>query len=91
MLASSRPNAFRPGLANSLNNLSNRLSDVGRREEALSTAKEALGALTPSFMAQPDAFRERMGIMVGNYRALLGQVGRDADLDPILRMLESSG
>jgi hypothetical protein len=34
-LTAARPHAFRPDLARSLNNLSNRLVGLGRREEAL--------------------------------------------------------
>ena len=34
-LAAARPDAFTPDLAISLNNMANRLSDLGRREEAL--------------------------------------------------------
>jgi len=37
-----RPDAFRPDLAGSLNNLSNQLSDLGRREEALAAVEEAV-------------------------------------------------
>lgn len=42
-LAASRPDAFRPDLASSLYNLSARLGDLGRREEELAAAKEAVG------------------------------------------------
>ena len=41
-LAAARPDAFTPDLATSLNNLSNRLSDLGRREDALAVAEEAV-------------------------------------------------
>ena len=41
-LARARPEAFTPNLAGSLNNLANRLSDLGRREEALAAAQEAV-------------------------------------------------
>ena len=40
-LAERRPDAFGPYLAISLNNLSSRLSDLGRREEALAVRQEA--------------------------------------------------
>jgi hypothetical protein len=36
-----RPDVFRPGLAGSLNNLSLRLAELGRREEALAAMQEA--------------------------------------------------
>ncbi len=35
-LAAAGPDAFTPDLAQSLNNMSGRLADLGRREEALS-------------------------------------------------------
>jgi tetratricopeptide (TPR) repeat protein len=91
-LVASWPDTFRPDLAMSLTNLSDRLSALGRREEALATAKEAVETLAPYLMARPGVFRERMGTMVGTYRELLEQAGREADpdLDPVLRMLESS-
>jgi tetratricopeptide (TPR) repeat protein len=41
-LAVQRPDAFLPNLATSLNNLANRLSDLGRREDALEQAEEAV-------------------------------------------------
>ena len=41
-LAAARPDAFTPGLATSLNNLSLRLNDVGRRDEALAAIEEAV-------------------------------------------------
>jgi Tetratricopeptide repeat len=53
-LAAARPAAFRPDLATSLNNLSNTLAELGRREDALAAIDEAvevyreLAAKTPS-------------------------------------------
>ena len=41
-LARARPEAFGPDLAMSLNNLSIRLADLGRREEALSAIEESV-------------------------------------------------
>src|SRR5947209_9851101 len=41
-LAAAQPDAFRPALASSLNNLAYRLSDLGRREEAWARAQEAV-------------------------------------------------
>ncbi len=37
-----RPDAFRPDLARSLNNLSLRLGDLGRQEDALGVIQEAI-------------------------------------------------
>ena len=44
-------------LAGSLNNLSIRLGDLGRREEALAAAEEAAGVYRELAAARPDAFR----------------------------------
>jgi len=41
-LAAARPDAFRPDLAVSLNNLSIRLGELGRREEGLAAIAEAV-------------------------------------------------
>ena len=41
-LAEERPDAFLPDLATSLNNQSARLSDLGRREDALAAIEEAV-------------------------------------------------
>ena len=41
----------------SLNNLSNRLADLGRREEALAAIQEAAGIYRELAAARPDAFR----------------------------------
>ena len=42
-LAAANPAAYEPHLADSLNNLSIRLADAGRREEALAAIEEAVG------------------------------------------------
>ena len=43
-LAAAAPEAFRPDLATSLNNLSTFLAEVGRREAALAAVEEAVPA-----------------------------------------------
>jgi hypothetical protein len=40
-LAAARPETFAPSLVASLNSLANRLSELGRREEALAATQEA--------------------------------------------------
>jgi hypothetical protein len=40
LLAAALPDAFRPGLAGSLNKLSNGLAELGRQEEALAAIQE---------------------------------------------------
>ena len=48
-----RPDAFLPDLATSLNNQSNRLSELGRREEALAAIEEAVTIRRELAAAQP--------------------------------------
>ena len=55
-LAAARPDAFLPDLASSLNNLGIRLSDLGRREEALAASQEAVDIRRQLAAARPDAF-----------------------------------
>jgi hypothetical protein len=53
-LAAARPDAFLPDLAGALNNQSNRLADVGRREHALATSTEAVEQYRQLAAARPD-------------------------------------
>ncbi|WP_131745874.1 tetratricopeptide repeat protein [Frankia sp. Cppng1_Ct_nod] len=55
-LARLRPDAFRPDLAMSLNNLSNRLADLGRREDALVAIEEAVTVRRDLFGQYPAPF-----------------------------------
>ena len=61
-LAASRPDAFRPDLASSLNNLSGRLDGVGRREEALSTSEEAVTVYRELAAERPAVFDEPLAV-----------------------------
>src|ERR1700724_3463926 len=56
-LATSQPDAFRPDLAMSLNNLSNRLGELGRREEALAAIEQAGEVRRELASSRPDALR----------------------------------
>ena len=56
-MAAARPDAFRPDLAASLNNLAARLAGLGRREEALAAIQEAIDLYRELAAARPDAFR----------------------------------
>ena len=55
-LAQARPDAFLPDLARSLNNLAIMLSDLGRREEALAQAQEAVRLYGQLAQAHPESF-----------------------------------
>ena len=90
-LAEARPDAFRPDLAMSLNNLGNRYSALGRRAEALEAYREAISTLAPYFDQYADALAHNMGIMVRGYLRVAGELGREPDaelLGPILAHLE---
>jgi tetratricopeptide (TPR) repeat protein len=56
-LAAQRPDAFRPDLAMSLNNLAAMLSELGEREAALAAAREAVELRRALAAQRPDAFR----------------------------------
>ena len=70
-LAAQRPDAFRPDLAASLNNLANRLSELGDREGALAAATEAADLYRALAAQRPDAFRPDLAMSLNN---LVGHV-----------------
>ena len=78
-LARARPEAFGPYLATSLNNLSIRLADLGRSQEALRASEEAVGTLAPHFLALPRAFESWMRIMLGVYDDRCAQTETSSD------------
>ena len=75
-LAAARPDAFRPVLAGSLNNLAVLLGDPGRREEALAAIQEAAGAYRELAAARPDAFAPDLALSLNNLSAGLADLGR---------------
>jgi tetratricopeptide (TPR) repeat protein len=74
-LAAARPDAFTPDLALSLNNLANRLSDLGRREEALTAAEEAVRHYRALAAARPDAFGVELARSLWVLGDLYGETG----------------
>ena len=60
----------------SLNNLSNRLGDLGRREEALAAIQEAAEVYRELAAARPDAFRPDLAMSLNNLSLRLGDLGR---------------
>jgi hypothetical protein len=91
-LAATRPDAFLPDLATSLNNLATFLSNLGQREAALAAAQEAVAILSPFFLALPSAFAQWMATMVGNYLKYAEQSQREPDaalLVPISEKFEA--
>ena len=71
-----RPDAFRPDLALSLNNLSVRLADLGRREDALAAIEEAVAICRELAAARPDAFRPDLASSLSNLSIRLADLGR---------------
>jgi hypothetical protein len=60
----------------SLNNLANRLSDLGRREPVLAAAEEAARLYRELAAARPDAFRPYLATSLSVLAARLEEVGR---------------
>ncbi|HUK72004.1 MAG TPA: tetratricopeptide repeat protein [Streptosporangiaceae bacterium] len=71
--------AFRPALAMSLNNLSLRLADLGRPEDALTAIDEAVTIRRELAAARPDAFRPGLANSLNNLSARLADLGRPED------------
>ena len=63
----------------SLNNLSVRLADLGRREDALAAIQEAAGIYRELAAARPDAFRPDLAMSLTNLSIRLGDLGRRED------------
>ena len=63
-------------LARSLNNLSNRLSDLGRTEEAHTAITEATTTYRELADAQPDTYRPDLATSLNNLSNHLGDLGR---------------
>ena len=62
--------------AGSLNNLANRLSALGRREEALAAAEEAVRLYRTLAQARPDAFMPDLAMSLNNLANMLSDLGR---------------
>jgi tetratricopeptide (TPR) repeat protein len=78
-LAEANPAAYLPDLASSVNNLGNRLSEVGRREEALVPAEEAVTINRGLAEANPAAYLPGLAVALGNLAIRLSKVGRRQD------------
>ena len=66
----------RPDLAASLNDLSNRLGNLGRREEALAAIEEAVELRRELVASRPDAFRPALATSLNNLSGCLSDLGR---------------
>ncbi|MBT8227543.1 MAG: tetratricopeptide repeat protein, partial [Dactylosporangium sp.] len=70
------PGAFLSDLAGSLNNLGNRLSEAGRREEALAPTQEAVTIRRRLAEASPGAFLSDLAGSLNNLGIRLSEAGR---------------
>ena len=73
------PANFLPDLAAALNNQSNRLADLGRREDALTAIAEAVQIRRALAAARPDAFRPDLAMSLNNQSSALANLGRRED------------
>ncbi|GAA2371724.1 tetratricopeptide repeat protein [Dactylosporangium salmoneum] len=77
--AAAEPGAHRPELAAALDALARRLSDLGRREEALRAADEAVDVYEELYEHSPGSYRAALGIATSNFAVQLDRVGRRKD------------
>ncbi len=70
------PQTHRPALAAALNNLSVRLGELGRREEALDAIEEAVTINRELARASPDMFRPALASLLGNLSLWLADLER---------------
>ncbi|MFF3002242.1 tetratricopeptide repeat protein [Kitasatospora sp. NPDC057940] len=78
-LAEANPDGYLPDLAMSLNNLSIRLGDMGRREEGLTVIQEATDHYHALAEANPDAHLPDLARALNNLSNRLGDMGRRAE------------
>ncbi len=75
-LARTDPDAHLPSLATSLNNVSVRLGGLGRWEEGLAAAREAVGHYRVLAEASPDLHLSDLAASLNNLSIRLGELGR---------------
>ncbi|MER6452490.1 tetratricopeptide repeat protein [Streptomyces sp900105245] len=78
-LTATDPDTFLPDLAMSLNNLSVRLGELGRHEDALAAIEEAVTVRRKLATARPDTFLPDLAMSLNNLSNLLGKLGRHED------------
>ena len=88
-LAAGNPGAFNPDLAGSLNNLSNRLSEVGDRGGALEAVWEAVEIYRGLAEKNPGAFNPVLAMSLNNLSVMLSEVGdRGGALEAVREAVE---
>jgi tetratricopeptide (TPR) repeat protein len=75
-LVARNPDAYRPDLAMSLNNLAIRYAELGRREEALAPAEEAVEIYRALVARNPDAYRPALASSLNNLANRYAELGR---------------
>ncbi|BCB84555.1 tetratricopeptide repeat protein [Phytohabitans suffuscus] len=78
-MAAAEPNAYQPKLAAALDALARRLSDLGRREEALRAADEAVDVYEELEERHPGSYRAALGAATSNFAVQLDRLGRHKD------------
>ena len=88
-LVEANPAAYLPALASSLNNVSNRLGELGRRDEALEAITEAVDIYRRLAEANPAAYLPDLAMSLNNVSVRLGQQGRrDEALEAITEAVD---
>ncbi len=77
-LAEAAPAAYLPNLAVLLNNLSNRLAELGRREESLGLIEKAVAIYRRLAETAPAAYEPALATALNNLSILLTELGREA-------------
>jgi hypothetical protein len=75
-LAEANPDRYLPNLASALNKLSNALSDLGRRGEALTACQEAVELRRTLAEANPDRYLSDLARSLNNLSVVLSNLGR---------------
>lgn len=83
-LAATRPDAFLPDLAMSLNNLGNRQSELGQREAALLSSREAVRLYLGFSRAFPERFLQSLLTATRGLMRDLENAGLPEDQEPLL-------
>jgi len=74
-----KPSAVDANLAGALNNLSNRLGELGLREEGLRAVQEAVETYRKLAAARPDAFLPYLATSLKNLSNRLDDLGRQEE------------
>jgi len=80
-LAAANAAAYEPDLAMSLNNLSIRLAEAGRREEGLAAITDAVEVYRRLAAANPAAYEPDLAMSLNNLSNRLAEAGRREDAD----------